>query len=85
MQKVLGEQAAWRPEASAANPILPADPTGRIQCSAPRTALTEPLNIIRIVCEAKTCGGVGGPDSKLHNSDVIMLCCGFRALTVESC
>lgn len=30
-QKVLGEQAAWRPEASAANPLLPADPTGRIK------------------------------------------------------
>ena len=60
-QKVLGEQAAWRPEASAANPMLPADPTGRIRGTPCELAETEHVNIIIIICEAKTGGGDGAP------------------------
>lgn len=63
-RKSRGEQAAWRPEASAVNPFYcRPTPTWRNAGDVLRTPLKELLNIIRIVCEAKTCGGVGVPTS----------------------
>ena len=63
-RKSRGEQAAGRPETSAANPFYcRPTPTGRDARDVLRTAPMELLNIIRIVCEAKTCGGQGSPTS----------------------
>ena len=74
-RKSRGEQAAWRPVASEANPLY-CRPTrqGVFRRTDLRVLIEEPLNIIYIVCEAKTGGGEGAPTTCYTISiDYVML------------